>query len=222
VSRRSESEHASQAAQPHSLRDRIRETTIQEILTAAEEVFATSGLHAARMDDIAARAGVSVGTLYNHFADRDALLAGLQEARRTEMLGALDAVLARSPKPPFRERLRATLVVLLEHCERHRRFASIVLQREVGRYEEKFPLAGGKSADTMREIHGRLDKLMKQGLREKALRPETADLAALFLLGMIRALIIRDAVLAPGAGIVDESDRLLGAFLGGVGEAEAA
>jgi len=201
-----------------SLRDRIRETTAQAILTAVEEVFADAGLHAARMDDIAARAGVSVGTLYNHFADRDALLNGLQEARRSELLGAVDGVLARSPRPPFRERLRAMLVVLLDHCERHRRFVNIVLQREVGRYQDKFPQAGGKSADTMRELHGRLDKLMKQGLREKALRHETADLAAVFLLGMIRALVIRSAFLGAGGPIVDEADRLLGAFLDGVGE----
>ena len=214
MSRRSEVE-----APVQSLRDRIRETTARTILAAAEEVFADAGLHAARMDDIAARAGVSVGTLYNHFQDRDALLNGLQEARRTELLGAVDAVLGRAPKLPFRERLRAMLVVLLEHVERHRRFVHIVLQREVGRYQDKFPLAGGKSADTMRELHGRLDKLMKQGVREKALRADTADLAAVFLLGMIRGLVIRDAVLGAEGRIVDEVDRLCRAFLGGVGAA---
>ena len=69
------------------LRARIRETTEQAILAAAEEVFADAGLHAAHMGTIAARAGVSVGTLYNHFEDREALLAGLLLARHQEHAG---------------------------------------------------------------------------------------------------------------------------------------
>ena len=80
-----------------ALRQRIRETTAQAILAAAEEVFANKGLHAAHMGEIAALAGVAVGTLYNHFADRDALLAGLLEDRRAEMLARIDEALATSP-----------------------------------------------------------------------------------------------------------------------------
>ena len=52
------------------LRDRLKETTEQSILAAAEEVFAETGLHGARMETIAQNAGVSVGTLYNYFNDR--------------------------------------------------------------------------------------------------------------------------------------------------------
>ena len=203
MNRRSEIER-----QPHKLRDRIRETTAQEILAAAEDVFAEAGLHAARMDDIAARAGVSVGTLYNHFQDRDALLA------------ALDAAAAAPAPGGFRERLRATLVTLLTHCDRHRRFFNIMFQREVEHSHGK-PAAGRKQADAMRDLLDRLDKLMKQGLREKVLRPEMADLAPTFLLGMFRALVIRSFVLGQGASLVDEVDRLEQAFLGGLGGAAA-
>ena len=59
------------------LRERLKGETQRAILEAAEEAFGQSGLNGARMDDIAARAGVSVGTLYNHFSDRDALLKAL-------------------------------------------------------------------------------------------------------------------------------------------------
>ena len=63
------------------LRDRLREATLREIMTAAEEVFGESGLDAATMAQIAERAGVAVGTLYNRFADRDALLEALLSER---------------------------------------------------------------------------------------------------------------------------------------------
>lgn len=212
--------HSESESGPQTLRDRIRETTEQAILTAAEEVFADAGLHAARMDEIAARAGVSVGTLYNHFEDRDALLAGVLEDRRSQLIGAIDAAIAAGAGQPFRDRLRGLLLALLTHCEQHRKFLHIVLQREVGRTPQAFrPRA--KSTDTMRELHGRIDKVMKQGLREKALRAETADLCAVFLLGMVRALVIRAVVLGGPQGLVSEGERVLDAFLHGVGETGA-
>jgi len=66
----------SDIAKPVRLRDRLREEANRAILTAAEEVFSEEGL-GARMEQIAARAGVAVGTLYNHFQDRGALVNAL-------------------------------------------------------------------------------------------------------------------------------------------------
>lgn len=190
---------------------------MQAVLAAAEDVFADAGLHAAHMGEIAARAGVAVGTLYNHFADREALLAGLMDARFAEMLSDMDAALRASAGRPFRKRLRTLLVATLSYWDRHRKFVQIVLQGETGRYQQTFPLACEKMRAKMRELHARTEKLMSQGTKEKALRPDLADLASFFFIGMIRALVIRDLVLGIGEGLSVEVDRLLAAFLGGVG-----
>jgi AcrR family transcriptional regulator len=203
--------------QPQSLRERFRETTVQAVLAAAEDVFADAGLHAAHMGEIATRAGVAVGTLYNHFADREALLAGLMDARFAEMLSDMDAALRASAGQPFRDRLRTLLVATLGYWDRHRKFVQIVLQGETGRYQQTFPLAFEKMRAKMRELHARTDKLMLQGSKEKLLRPELADLASFFLLGMMRSLVIRAVVLEIGGGLSVEVDRLLTAFLGGMG-----
>ena len=52
----------------------------ERILDAARAVFAESGADA-QMDQIAARAGVGVGTVYRHFPTKDALLAEMVEQR---------------------------------------------------------------------------------------------------------------------------------------------
>ncbi len=57
-----------------ALRNRAR------VLDAAEEVLAEQGL-TARMDAIAARAGVGVGTVYRHFATKEALWQAIVVAR---------------------------------------------------------------------------------------------------------------------------------------------
>jgi AcrR family transcriptional regulator len=217
MNRRSESETA--ASTP--LRARIRETTAQTILEAAEEVFADEGFHAAHMGTIAAKAGVSVGTLYNHFADREAMLAGLLAARRLELIGKLDSAIRETAGQPLRARLRGILTGFLSHCAAHRKFVHIALQRELGRYQQTFPQAWAKKTDTMREIYERIDREMKAGAEEGALRPEMADIGATFFIGMMRALVIRDVAFG-GGDMLDGIDRMLDLFFDGAGPLKTA
>lgn len=57
--------------------DRSR-STVEYLLEAAAQVFDARG-YAATTNEIAARAGVSIGTLYQYYADKDALLLALAE-----------------------------------------------------------------------------------------------------------------------------------------------
>ncbi|MCA1790094.1 MAG: TetR/AcrR family transcriptional regulator, partial [Thioalkalivibrio sp.] len=50
---------------------------MQRILDAATEVFANQGLAGARMDEIAARAGVSKALIYYHIPDKESLYASV-------------------------------------------------------------------------------------------------------------------------------------------------
>lgn len=56
----------------------------QRILAAAREQFAARGLDVS-LDDVAAHAGVGVGTVYRRFADKEALIEAVFEERIAEM-----------------------------------------------------------------------------------------------------------------------------------------
>ena len=69
----------------------------QRILAAAAEVFAARGLDVT-LDDIAAHAGVGVGTVYRRFTDKDELIDAVFErqldpvaALASDSLGSPDA-----------------------------------------------------------------------------------------------------------------------------------
>jgi AcrR family transcriptional regulator len=62
------------------------------ILAAASEVFAERGLDAS-LDDIAAHAGVGVGTVYRRFPDKDALIDALFEDKIDRAVALADASL---------------------------------------------------------------------------------------------------------------------------------
>jgi AcrR family transcriptional regulator len=55
----------------------------ERILTSGRELFASRGAEA-QMDEIAAHAGVGIGTLYRHFPDKQALLTAMARERFAE------------------------------------------------------------------------------------------------------------------------------------------
>ncbi len=56
------------------LRERKKEQTRSQIIAASAACFAERGLHATTMEEVAAAADVSVGTLYNYFGSKTTLL----------------------------------------------------------------------------------------------------------------------------------------------------
>jgi AcrR family transcriptional regulator len=76
------------------------------ILKAALEEFSERGFAAARLDDVARRAGVAKGTIYLHFKDKEALFQELVRFQIGPVVGALEKVLA-SDLP---------LTVIVEHA----------------------------------------------------------------------------------------------------------
>jgi AcrR family transcriptional regulator len=73
-----------------------REQRRQQVLSAALEVFSTVGFHAASMDDIADRAGVSKPVLYQHFPGKLDLYLALLDAGVEELMATSNAALTRT------------------------------------------------------------------------------------------------------------------------------
>ncbi|HEX2592437.1 MAG TPA: TetR/AcrR family transcriptional regulator, partial [Rhizomicrobium sp.] len=71
---------------------RRKDARPSEILDAALAVFAEKGFAGARMEDIAARAGVTKGTIYLYFENKEAVFKSLvRDSIGTTVQGVLDA-----------------------------------------------------------------------------------------------------------------------------------
>ncbi|MFW6066893.1 MAG: TetR/AcrR family transcriptional regulator [Myxococcota bacterium] len=88
-------------------RQREREARRQAILDAAERLIGERGLWATTMEDVAAEAELSKGTLYLYFENRDALCAALAE--RTISAGMAELQQAVGSASTGFDRLRAAL-----------------------------------------------------------------------------------------------------------------
>lgn len=104
-------------------RDAVRNH--ERILNSAREVFGESGADAC-IEEIAARAGVGVGTVYRRFASKDALIDELLRLAMDELITAAGEALSREDGHGLEELLRAFGQSLAEHA----RYANLLLERQ--------------------------------------------------------------------------------------------
>ncbi len=107
-------------------RDRDRCARQRRILQAAENVFLEKRYARSTMLDIAAEAGVSVGTLYNHFPSK--MLLYREVARRVgeDLVRATRRIL-KTDDPPHKS-LEALATLRLKNAQRHDLFLSLFIE----------------------------------------------------------------------------------------------
>jgi AcrR family transcriptional regulator len=90
--------------------------TVEVILQAAAELFCNLGYDHASTNRIAERAGVSIGSLYQYFANKEAILAALLDEHQRAVHEVVDEALAilDDPEVPLREGLELLLTRLVD------------------------------------------------------------------------------------------------------------
>src|SRR3569833_1588271 len=93
----------------------LRDERRGQLLAAASEVFVDRGYHAAGMDEIADRAGVSKPVLYQHFTSKLELYLAVL-ARHVENLVSGERQALRTT-PDNRQRQRAAVLAFIDYIE---------------------------------------------------------------------------------------------------------
>ena len=89
--------------------------TVDAILTAAAHILEGEGMEGYTTNAIAARAGVSIGSLYQYFPNKEAITAALVLADAERLYEGLQAASDASAGAPFLSRLEALLDVVIAH-----------------------------------------------------------------------------------------------------------
>jgi AcrR family transcriptional regulator len=147
----------------------------RQLLGAARDVFVAQGYHAAAMDEIAERAGVSKPVLYQHFPGKLDLYLALLDESVAELVGAVSAALASTTDN--RERVPATFRAFFDY---------------VSGAGQAFRLVFESDLSNEPAVRARLDRAMyecaemiSEFIREDAgVSNEEADLLGMALVGM--------------------------------------
>jgi AcrR family transcriptional regulator len=172
-----------------TVRARVRLETHAAILDAAESVLAEQGLSGGRMEEIADRAGVAVGTTYNYFKSREALLHTLLESRRQELFRQLDAAL-NAAGSSFQDQLHAFIDTTLKHVLAHRQLFALLVQEENAPIRARIlPPPGQRTFDLLAV---KADAIVALGLEQGFLARRGAESWPLLLVSTLRTTILHE------------------------------
>jgi AcrR family transcriptional regulator len=170
-------------------RKRRKEARPSELIDAGLMEFAAKGFAAARMEDVARRAGVSKGTIYRYFDDKESLFMAAMRDRAgplfEQLAGSVDA---------FEGTTRELLALVFETA--HRRIADAdlrTLMRVVITEGQTFPaLTEHYYQEAVAKGREVLRRIVARGLARGEVRPgAAADLPLILMAPAIMAALWR-------------------------------
>ena len=108
---------SSLTSRPLGRRGRQKQDRAHRIVKAAERLFARKGYPEVAMEDVAARAGLAVGTIYNYFPSKSALLLAIVRRETESLLARGQKILDDPPRDPV-EAVSAFIEIFLEDFTR--------------------------------------------------------------------------------------------------------
>lgn len=159
--------------------ERARET-VDAILTATARILVRDGFERASTNRIADQAGVSVGSLYQYFPNKQALVAALMERHIRDVYAVLEREVSRLPALPLRRAVRELIELMIRaHAvepKLHRVFA------------EQVPRVG--PLERIVELERRFEVFtrgMLENMRPRV-RPRNLEIAAFVVIQAVEAL----------------------------------
>jgi len=163
---------------PAGRRDAVR--NYHRVLDAAREVLGESGADAS-MEEIAARAGVGIGTVYRRFANKDALIDELLRLSLAEGLEAARQALAAPGGTGLEQFMRGLGAMFAAHA----RYANLLLERSA-------------DAPAAREIRAAVEQLTARALAAGTLNQGVTYGDVMALIWAMRGLTEVTGGVAPG------------------------
>jgi AcrR family transcriptional regulator len=184
--------------------------TVNTILDASARVLVHRGFDQFTTNEVAEVAGVSIGSLYQYFPNKEALVAALIEKHIEDMNAALFTELARVARLPMAEAVRAVIELTIQahriDSELHR-----VLTEQVPRIGR---MARIRELDAI--CHRMVAGILQARQHELAIRDP--ELSAFILVAAIESIVHHAALFAPerlrDPRLVDEATALVTRYLG--------
>jgi AcrR family transcriptional regulator len=157
------------------------------ILEAAEAVFADKGYYDAAVEEIAARAEISIGTLYNLFTSKEGLFLTVVQQRVNHFLQEITQ--RAEVGQTAAEKLDALLTGIFAYLEEHQAFFRLYVTTTHGLPWHLNSDMGALLFAKYREIQNFVTTICQQGKEEGLFHTESPFSLALAILGVANAFL---------------------------------
>jgi AcrR family transcriptional regulator len=180
------------ARAPQRERGRAR---VAALLAAATEVFAEKGYDAATMTEIAARAGASIGSLYQFFPTKELIAEALHAQNSDDLFAMLAGLAPRLAGKPGAALADALFRDLSGFLTTHPAFVTLADRRDIDKKRKK---------RTRARLRGQIAALLEQA--DPPVAPARAEALAVIILHLLRSAvaIAGEDDLANRAAVLDE------------------
>ena len=186
--------------------------TVSLILEATAQILEAGGLPAFTTNAVAERAGVSIGTLYQYFADKNAILLALAHQQMTIGLASIGRALQGGSDPSVEGRVRAMVLAMVNAFGgRHRARKAVtqaILAQGLG-LEMMDPIATFIAAAGTQTGPGPRPLIA-------ALSPEQVFVLSRALMATIRHAVMEEQPFLRSPAFEDEVVRLVVAYLSAI------
>jgi AcrR family transcriptional regulator len=186
--------------------------TVSAILEGAAQVLEAGGLAAFTTNAAAERAGVSIGTLYQYFADKNALLRALAEREVNRALTDVARALDGDSDPSVEGRVRGIVRAMINAFGGRQRARKAVTQAVLAQGADSGFLAS--IAAFISEIGARVGRNPQAVFA--ALTAEQIFVLSRAVMGAIRSAVLEEQPMLRSRGFEDEMVRLVLAYLDAV------
>ncbi len=186
--------------------------TVAAIVEAAAQILEGGGLAAFTTNAVAERAGVSIGTLYQYFSDKNAVLLALARQELEAALAEINRALQGDVDPTIEGRVRAMVRTMIHAFRGRQRARKAVVQAILAQglgIELMSPVASFIAAAGAAVGSG-------PGSMLPALSREQLFILSRSALGAIRAALLEEQPFLRSRGFEDELVRMIVAYLGAI------
>lgn len=180
-------------ARNQATNQKLKDERREQILSAALLLFATKGLAATKVTDIAAAAGMSQGLMYHYYESKEEIFTELIRGA-FERLNFACRALAQMPQPPH-EKIRMAIDALLQGISEnvnHARYHLLIAQATVS--EAIPPAARVLITEENRLPYEIIAQIMREGQQAGTIKQHDPDELALLFWTSINGLAIYKAV----------------------------
>lgn len=154
------------------------------IVTAAMEIFGERPYDQVKVEEIAERAGVGKGTIYEHFISKEVLFSAILEEGFQDYFRELAT--AATPQQRATDKLRAVFDRHLSFISRHAAAARII----IGEWPVTRPELQEAMLGRYAKLTGFVETLLLEGVASGEFRPLDTAVVAQAIIGMFSALLI--------------------------------
>ncbi len=185
---------------------RRKEDRPSEIIAAALEVFAQRGFSAARLDDVAAKAGVSKGTLYLYFPSKEELFKAMVRHTILASVEMAEREVAQS-EAPTRQLLTMLLSGMTGALAQTR--AGVIPRLIIGEAHNFPDLVRFYADEVIARGLSLMTKVIERGIKRGEVRDVDAFMSAHVTIGPLLLLAMWKTVFEPYADHTLDADKYL-------------